>query len=158
MHLSVSSQNKGETQTSSGYKQQQNQATSLLGAAATCGAINCSGHWMSLHCKGIKILQWNSFWRLPWLNRFLIPYEHFHIHNTSYGFFWFLFICLEVLVAAFVLFVSLSFLPDKSFPWNAPVTCNKAGSYHSAFSIIAPSFSAHRLLRNEHFKQNTVHS
>lgn len=32
------------------------------------GTTNCFylGHWMSLHCKGIKSLQWKSFWWLLW--------------------------------------------------------------------------------------------
>lgn len=41
MHLSVSSQNKGDTQASTGYKQQQNRTTLLFGTAAVCGVINC---------------------------------------------------------------------------------------------------------------------
>lgn len=53
MHLSVSSQNEGDTQPSTGYKQQQNRTTLLFGTAAACGVINClcSGHWMGFHCK-----------------------------------------------------------------------------------------------------------
>lgn len=160
MHLSVFSQNQGEIQTSSGYKEQQNQATSLLGTAATCGTINCfySGHWMSPQCKGIKILQWNSFGGFPgwsnsssprYISTFLTPLTGFFgLFSFAWSFGWLLWFGL--------VFWASSLL--KAFPWNAPVTCNKAGSYHSAFFIIAPSFSAHRLLRNEHFKQNTVHS
>lgn len=144
MHLLLP--HKTKTQTSIGYKQQQNQATSLLGTAATFGARNCfySGHWMSLHCKGTRILQWNCFWWLPWLNWFLIPYKHFHIHNLPYGFFGdFFFICLESLVVALVLLCFFSFLPDEcpsdlqwsrflplSFLHHSPIlfcsqTCNK---------------------------------